>query len=242
MTTHRPTHVLCSLFLGLLTSTAWAQDSLANSGLQWGVSAGWNHYKEPHLMQLSGPELGLHGQIQTDNQLQYEGEVLWGSQHYDSTSTGSMDHVSNVHSYWRVLTPVWGTHANGISAGLAYHTLWNDLRGQTSTLNNGYQRIANQLWAPLRWRVNAQWQLDAGVLIYGRHQSNLSEAGRSDLINTQRRGQYLQVSGHWPTQDGDTFTPFVRYTHLGDSNHLPGGYEPASQRWQAGLSWTTGRL
>jgi hypothetical protein len=51
--------------------------------------------------------------------------------------------------------------------------------------------------------------------------------------------------------DGNTWTPFVRYTRLADSNVVPnqeydpnqnrvitvGRYEPASQRWQIGVVW-----
>ena len=31
--------------------------------VQWGISAGLNQYKEPGLMRLKGPELGLHARF-----------------------------------------------------------------------------------------------------------------------------------------------------------------------------------
>ena len=238
--------LIVGLVIGVVSSQAHTQESIHDSGMKWGVSAGWNQYKEPSLMQLSGPEAGLHGQITTANSLQFEGEMLFGKQRYDSAGSGSMSNVGNIQSYWRVLTPVLGDHRNGLSVGLAYHTLWNDLRG-TSTYNGtnygGYQRIARQLWLPTRWNINNMWQLDAGMLVYGQHTSNLSEVNStySDVTNTQRHGHYMQASVALPLDAMNSLTPYVRYTHLADSNTVvmggKGWYEPASDRWQVGVTW-----
>ena len=202
-------------------------------------------------MQLFGPEVGVHGELTMQNHWRFEGEMLFGKQRYDSVGSGSMDNVGNIHSYWRALTPVWGDMQQGVWTGLAYHTLWNDLRGTSTyqgTTYGGYQRIANQLWIPARVHFTPTWQLDAGVLLYGRHTSKLSEVNTtySDVTNTQRSGHYTQISAKIALDAGHTLMPYVRYTHLADSNSVVmanrSWYEPASNRWQIGVNWDFGGL
>lgn len=210
-----------------------------------------NDYKEPDLMQLKGPEVGLHSRVTHWANMpnaQFEGDILLGTQKYASVNSGSMSGVSNLETRWRALVPIFSDVPTnqGFFAGLALHTLWNDLRG-TSTFNGktygGYQRSAAQLWLPLRWASGDVWELDAGLLIYGRHTSKLSEVNRSysDIVNTQRRGHYVQVAMNLGLSNGDSIKPFVRYTHLADSNTVTmGGYywlEPESVRWQVGAVW-----
>ena len=215
--------------------------------VQWGLSAGVNQYKEPNLMELQGPEVGLHARAYNFNampQLHLEGDVFFGKQRYTSNNTGSMNGVHNIETRWRALMPVFANTANqhGLYAGLGLHTLWNDLRGTSSTGSGGYERSATQLWLPVRW-VSNFWELEAGVLVYGRHTSKLSEASSryADIVNTQHHGQYAQASLNFPLSNGDAIKPFVRYTHLADSNTVAMGgsnwLEPASQRWQAGVVW-----
>jgi len=216
---------------------------------QLGLSAGVNRYEEHGLMQLQGPEVGLHARItgwQAMPQTSLEADVLLGNQRYTSEKSGSMDGVTNVETRWRGLVPIFGnTSAQaGFFSGLAIHTLWNDLRGRTSIGAGGYERSATQLWLPVRWASGDVWELDAGLLIYGRHSSKLSQAKTtySDIVNTQHRGQYAQVSMKVPSSNGNgSLKPFVRYTHLADSNEVVMGgeywIEPESQRWQIGAVW-----
>mgnify|MGYP000016384985 CR=1 FL=1 len=213
--------------------------------LQWGLSAGVNQYKEPNLMQLQGPEVGLHARAYNFNampQLHVEGDVFFGKQRYTSNSTGSMNGVHNIETRWRALMPVFANTANqhGLYAGLGLHTLWNDLRGTSSTGSGGYERSATQLWLPVRW-VSNFWELEAGVLVYGRHTSKLSQANTSppstDVVNTQEKGAYLQGQLNLQMDARHTLSPYVRYTGLGDSDVVSNAYEPASKRWQAGVAW-----
>ena len=213
------------------------------SNTHWGISAGWDRYTEGQAMSLTGPEAGLHGRLTLTNQSQLEGDILVGAQHYESQQTGSKNNVANIETRWRILTPVLADYLDGVSIGLGYHTLWNDLRGQTTTGNGGYQRIANQLWIPARWNINSTLQLDGGLLLYGRHTSKLSEANRSysDVTNTQKHGHYLQLSSKLMLDRGQALTPFIRFTHLADSNTVAMGgrlwVEPTSNRWQIGAVW-----
>jgi len=198
-------------------------------------------------MQLQGPEMGVHV-TRTWSSIQWEGDALLGQQKYTSRDSGSMTGISNLETRWRGFVSLADdipAHSDFL-AGLAIHTLWNDLRGTTTFNQNtyaGYERSAVQLWLPMRWSRPGMWDLDAGLLIYGRHISKLSQVNShySDLVNTQHAGQYVQATFHWACADGDTLKPLIRYTHLGKSNsvvmHGSTWAEPASQRWQIGVIW-----
>jgi hypothetical protein len=213
--------------------------------VQLGVGAGVNQYKEPGLMQLQGPELGLHARAYNFapmRQLQLEGDVFLGQQRYTSTNTGSMNGVHNIETRWRALMPVFTNTGSqhGLYAGLGVHTLWNDLRGRTSTNSGGYERSATQLWLPVRW-VSNFWEAEAGVLVYGRHTSKLSQANTTppsqNVVNTQKNGVYLQSKLNIQLDGRNALSPYVRYTSLGDSDVVNNAYEPASKRWQTGVTW-----
>jgi len=245
---------LFSLLAAATALPSWSQTSepeVDNIQIKWGLSAGANRYTEPGLMQLKGPEVGVHAHLSQWAPLPnayVEADILLGQQSYTSTSSGSMRGVTNLETRWRAMLPLFrdaSTNAN-FDAGLAVHTLWNDLRG-TSTFQGvtygGYQRSAAQLWLPIRWKSGDVWTFDAGWLIYGQHTSMLSEVNSRyrDVVNTQRKGQYAQVAMNVALNNGDMLKPFIRITHLADSNTVAMGgkywIEPASQRWQLGVVW-----
>lgn len=213
--------------------------------LQWGVGTGINHYKEPGFMQLKGQELGLHARaynLARLPQLHLEGDLFFGQQDYSSEGTGTMNGVHNVESRWRALMPIYANTPNqqGLYAGLGIHTLWNDLRGISTTGNGGYERRAQQLWLPVRW-VSNFWEVEGGVLVYGKHTSMLSQANTTppstDVVNTQKKGVYVQGKLNVQLDARHALSPYVRYTGLSDSDKVSGAYEPASNRWQAGVTW-----
>ncbi len=240
---------MAGICLSFFVANACSQDISEPARIQWGASGGINQYKEPGLMQLKGPELGLHARVTPWADMpsaQLEGDIFLGQQKYTSQSSGSMNGVTNLETRWRALWPVMSDIQEGLSAGLALHTLWNDLRGTTTfqgTTYGGYQRSASQLWLPMRWHIDDMWELDAGLLIFGRHTSKLSEVNTSyqDIVNTQHRGQYAQVAMNVALSNGESLKPFVRYTHLADSNTVAMGgkywIEPESHRWQIGMVW-----
>lgn len=232
-------------FLSLLLALPCIGQAQQTPVMQWGIGAGVNQYTEPGLMQLQGPELGLHASaynIAAIPRLQLEGDVFLGQQRYTSTNTGHMDGVPNIQTQWRALIPVLANTRNqqGLYAGVGVHTLWNDLRGRTSTNSGGYERTATQLWLPIRW-ASPFWELEAGVLVYGRHTSKLSQANttqpQQDVVNTQKKGAYLQTKLNIKMDGRHALSPYVRYTALGDSDVVNHAYEPASKRWQAGVTW-----
>jgi hypothetical protein len=230
----------------VLPNFGWGQLQKPQSTVtQWGISAGINHYKEPDLMQLQGPEIGLHARVYNFAQipkLRIEGDVFLGQQKYTSTKTGSMNGVQNIETRWRILMPVFADTPSqqGLYTGIGIHTLLNDMRGTSSTGDLGYERSATQLWLPVRW-VSNYWELEAGALIYGRHTSKLSQANTTpphpDVVNTQRKGAYLQSKLSLQMDARNLLSPYLRYTYLDESDHVNAFYEPASKRWQTGVTW-----
>jgi hypothetical protein len=233
--------------LVLACTPTWANDNLAPEAapqVHWGMSLGMNHYAESK-MQLGGPEIGAHARLTGLDMLpnwQLEGDVLLGQQKYTSTGTGNMEGVRNIETRWRALVPVYNTGVGqeGLSTGLGLHTLWNNLSGTSTTGHAGYVRQATQIWWPVRWTSNGDWQLEGGLLLRGVHTSRLSQinSGYADIRNTQKSGAYLQTSTSILLEDGTYWSPFVRLTRLGDSDIVRSNHqawvEPRSQRWQIG--------
>jgi hypothetical protein len=79
------------------------------------------------------------------------------------------------------------------------------------------------------------------VLVYGRHTSKLSQANTTppsqDVVNSQKKGGYLQSKLNIQLDGRNALSPYVRYTGLADSDVVNNAYEPASKRWQAGVTW-----
>ena len=211
----------------------------------WQLSAGWQDYSEPQ-MNLKGPELGVHWQSRAWGPLTLEAEGQLGLQNYSSVPSGRLDSVLNLDTRWRVLRastaqPQW-------QVGLALHTHANFLRGTTSLGFGGYDRLSTQVWLPVRWHsASAQpWTVDAGWLLWGQHESRLSQVNTSlqDVTNQQRKGVYFQISKDIHTGLGE-MQPYARWTWVDDSDvHWVslvgmdrGTYEPRNNRLQVGLKW-----
>ena len=242
------------IFLLLVSSSAfpsWSQSSESQAHkplLKWSVSTGANHYTEPGLMQLKGPEAGVQASLSPWSalpHLQLEADIFLGRQNYTSTNSGSMRGISNLETRWRALLPLFSDSSSNahLRTGLAVHTLWNDLRGTTTYQGKtygGYERSAAQLWLPVRWTHHFV-ELEAGVLVYGRHTSKQSQVNTTppsqDVVNTQKKGAYWQTKLHIDIDGHQSLKPYIRYTYLGDSDIVNRAYEPASKRWQAGLAW-----
>ena len=246
------------------TTANTAPDTAVASGLRWhwATSAGLNSYSEPGLMRLQGPEMGLHLRLSDaawGGHWGLEADVLYGRQDYESMNTGRLTNIPNIESRSRIMYAHTAQRtegpAMGLSYGLAVHTLWNNLDGTTTTGAGGYVRKAIQLWAPVRWRTGlapgswaTAWTAEGGVLISGQHTSVLSQVSAvyPDITNRQDKGVYLQFSSeHRQGLRAGAWSPFVRFTWLGDSDTVAfstttrnyRGTEPLSQRWQVGAQW-----
>jgi hypothetical protein len=223
--------------------SAQAQTDGPLGGWQW--SAGWQDYREAQ-MNLKGPELGLHWQSRRLGAYTLEADAHVGLQTYNSVPSGRLDSVLNVDTRWRALRastsqPQW-------QVGLALHTHANFLRGTTSLGFGGYDRLSTQVWLPVRWQSlgDQRWTVDAGWLLRGEHVSRLSQVNTSlqDVINTQRKGAYFQISQKLQTRRGE-LEPYARWTWVDDSDvHWVslvgvdrGTYEPRNNRLNLGVKW-----
>ena len=245
------------------TSVSAAPDTAVGSGLRWhwATSAGLNSYTEPGLMRLQGPEMGLHLRLSDAYGSRHwglEADVLYGRQDYESTDTGRKTDIPNIETRSRIMYSHTAQRkegpAMGLSYGLAFHTLWNNLQGPSTTGHGGYLRKAFQLWAPVRWREGlapgawaTAWIAEGGVLLAGQHISMVSQVSSDfvDMTNRQDKGVYLQFSSeHRQGLRAGAWSPYVRFTWLGDSDTVPysridqrEGIEPLSRRWQVGAQW-----
>ena len=235
--------VLWGASLSLGVSAVQGQDTAYADS--WRLGLGLQRYSEAG-MRLQGPEVGLHWRSRPLGQLHLEADALLGLQNYSSNASGTQDEVLNVDTRWRLLTPLgfWPQW----HYGLALHTRYNDLRGLTSAGDAGYERLSAQLWLPVRWSASGPepWEFDAGVLLWGRHMSRLSQTSRGseDVTNTQRSGFYVQASTTIESGYG-SLLPYVRWTWVDDSNTRPvkisgqinSAYEPRNSTVQLGVQW-----
>jgi len=240
-----------------LAGPAWAQsasaDASSSPGLRYGLSASL-HYQEEPGVNWRGGDVGVHvsraGIARTwDPTL--EADIQVGTAQYRSRDSGNLGGTPVAETRWRAL---WSapTSTGPVSAGLAFHTYYNDLQGTTSTGNAGYERYALQWWLPLRWearlgdapaqQASTPLVLDAGFLLWGRHHSQLSQAvaDAPDVTNRQYRGVYLQMSRDFATESG-VWRPFLRWTWLDDSKVSQGVFEPETHRYQIGVVWSPGK-
>jgi hypothetical protein len=229
-------------FVGAI-GMAQAQTDHALGG--WQLSAGWQDYSEPQ-MNLKGPELGLHWQSRRLGAYTLEAEAHVGLQNYSSSESGRLDRVPNVDTRWRALRA--STAQAQWQYGLALHTHANFLRGTTSLGFGGYDRLSTQVWMPVRWQSvgDQPWAVDAGWLLWGQHESRLSQVNTSlqDVTNQQRKGAYFQISQKRHTSRGE-LEPYARWTWVDDSDvqmmtlagQTRGAYEPQNNRLQLGMKW-----
>ncbi len=85
-------------------------------------------------------------------------------------------------------------------------------------------------------RLSQRTSTAASLGAAGRSQANTNPP-RSDVVNTQKQGAYLQGKLNIQLNTQHALSPYVRYTGLGDSDMVDNAYEPASQRWQLGVVW-----
>ena len=243
----------CSLAIGLacLSLTAQAEDTPATSKpWQWGINAGWQRYSEP-IMQLQGPEVGLLSRWQISEAFKLEGQLSLARLEYTSTNTGSMSNVPQTEASLRLLGPAASLGRIGwVEPTLQWSYTHNDLRGQSSTGNLGYERHLNNLWAGLRWSTSpaltdalkARLSLDLQTLVEGRQLSKLSQANPAyGNVLTQTQGGWawgLQL--RMPSAYGE-LEPYVRWQHLNRSNRVFNGVgyssEPEHHKLWIGMNW-----
>ena len=238
-----------------LNVVAWGAFALTMSGSAhasepaWGWSLNGQRYSEP-AMQLTGVGLGLRYTRQPPAlapwTIAIDADVA--RLRYSSDTTGDMAGKTGWDTRWQLLRDMGAWGPLPFQAGLSLRTSWNDLRGTTSTQNQGYVRENLGLWASFRWRQPAvaqdrglqyiRYNLD--VLLAGQQRSYLSQVStaRQDVTNRQTQGISFGIQGRWRLNAHD-LEPYIHYSWIGKSNTVSDGMslvtEPRNERWQLGI-------
>lgn len=153
-----------------------------------------------------------------------------GNVSYTSASSGSKGSNPDIISEVRLTGGRDFQVGNQILApyfGLGYRTLYNDLRGYTTTGAAGYRRSSQYSYLPLgvthRARISPEARfstsLEYDLLLEGRQQSYLSDANPAynDPVNTQRQGYGMRLSGAYETLAWSV-GGYLHYWSLADSD------------------------
>lgn len=168
---------------------------------------------------LQGNKIGLMGRFTQA----LDHDWFWGAEarqshgnvNYSSPSRGSKGGNADVVTEARITAgrdhPL-GSQLLAPYFGIGYRRLSTDLRGLTSTGDEGYRRRSQYVYLPLglthRLQLGAEARLSTSLeydlLLDGRQQSFLSDtdASSNDPVNSQRRGHGLRLASsyeawHW---------------------------------------------
>lgn len=247
--------------------TAFAPWTLAQNGLlatttghQLGLTLSGYKYEEPGYMSLKANKVGLDyvGTVafpsrwpRSDEPWFFRGELRLasGQVDYSSKSSGSMSGKDDWYGEARAL---FGRDLNmggyylAPYAGLGFRQLHNDLRGSSSTGNNGYRRV-NTLWVlplgvthkiALAGRSQLHTSLEYVPLLAGRQESRRSDASPflSDVQLRQKAGHGLKLQVIW---QGDTWSlgPVLSYWRIRQSETAgsPATFEPNNRTSEIAL-------
>lgn len=216
-----------------------ASEPDSTSAHRW--SAAWGGgvflYKEPDVMQLSGPEVMLQLRYRPDAAYwpeRLQADLGVALLRYTSTQSGNMDAVPALTGRGLAL---WRLHKSEDAAiwraGLALDMVWTDLRGTSSTGNHGYRRLGSKAWAVLERESVDGARTQIGALLQGRQDSLLSDMGSRDISNTQRNGLYLAYQHHAIGEMA--LRPWLRYSQIGKSAYDGPYFEPRNRTLQVGV-------
>jgi hypothetical protein len=246
----RPTAMrMATILLSALPGLAAAAPpgAAVPDGLELGVVAYRYLYREPGLMQLEGPKVGVRGAYsrtdQTGKSGRIEGTVTYGKVDYDSNGTGSSENHDDTTVEARVLFGLdFGVRSGRPLmpyTGIGYRYLYNDLRGQSTTGHFGYRRESNYLYLPIGLAAragNLLAKVEIDYLLRGHQISYLSDVapGLPDIRNDQHKGVGGRASVMFEF-GSMSFGPWFNYWRIGDSEIAGGGLEPKNRTTEGGL-------
>ncbi len=210
-------HKIAALSCSLVLALAWqapapAQGSVAldtANGFEAGGQLSRYRYREPGLMNLKGAKLGATGSATrkfggpwhgTGEARLAIGEVDYsGSGKKKNNPDGLLELRITVGRDVRLEDAVLAPYS-----GLGFRTLYNDLRGETSTDAIGYRRVSRYWYLPLgvthRFKVDAASRISTSLeydhLLYGTQKTYLSDVadGFNNPVNEQQKGYGLRVA------------------------------------------------
>lgn len=226
-------------------------------GFEAGVQLSGYRYTEPEIdVRIDGGQVGgrfaytfgitrsMFGRV--DARLAY-GELDYSGSGTAEAQPNSIFEVRNVFgrdhyvAEGLMLTPY---------VGIGYRSLYNDLRGASSTGAVGYRRYSRYLYLPIgvsaRFNAEDQWvvapTLEYDYFIRGKQETKLSDTGISglpDVENTQHKGVGYRASlmfenGHL------SFGPWIHVWRIEDSDVVrisptEGVFEPQNETREAGV-------
>ena len=183
---------------------------MSNAGTKWGVTGSYTHTLGKGWY-WSGDARFAVGEVQ------YTGTGTKGGNPdllFDGRLIGGRDFARG--SY--LLSPY---------AGLGYRSLYNDLRGLTSTGATGYRRNSRYVYLPLGLTHRFQWDGQARVstsleydyFLEGEQQSFLSDSDSrfNDPVNAQKNGYGIRLASSYETGSW-SWGLFYQFWSLQDSD------------------------
>lgn len=223
-------------------------------GLELGVQLARYRYEEPGLMWLEGDRGGVSGAYTALGSQEVHARLEARSSYGELEYRGS-GALSDVPDYVFEMRALVGKDVRAGSivwvpyVGLGYRSLYNDLRGTSSTGAVGYRRLSRYWYVPmgvgLRIGIGEGLvlapQVEYDAFTNGKQRSYLGDTGTgfNDVTNRQRRGRgyraQLMLEGRrW------AFGPWTHYWKIKDSDLQPiglgfAGLEPANWTRESGV-------
>lgn len=233
----RTRQMMAACGLAGLCGLAWADappNALGtNNQYELGVQLLDYQYKEPGVMSTKGGKLGLTAGFSKRLEgwnLSGEARFATGNVNYTSNGTGSMSNQPDRLSEFRLVAGEdYAFEGFGLTpyAGIGYRTLFNDLRGFTTTGARGYRRYSEYLYIPLgvthRFQTGDDARLSSSLefdyLAYGNQKSMLSDTmpGLNDPVNKQRKGYGLRLNSTYEAANW-SLGVFYHYWNIRDSD------------------------
>jgi hypothetical protein len=235
--------VVCGIVMAVTAAAAGAQPAAersaldTRSGWELGAQAARYRYEEPGLMWLKGDRVGVSAAYTArgvnDFHARIEARYSYARLDYQGSGT-----IADVPDHLFELRGIFGRdlRAGGVVwvpfVGLGYRSLYNDLRGTSSTGAIGYRRLSRYWYVPmgvgLRIGIGEGLvlapQIEYDAFTNGKQRSYLGDTGIgfNDVTNRQRRGRgyraQLMVEGRrW------SFGPWLHYWKVRDSDIQPIG-------------------
>ena len=186
---------------------AWTQGWLLGGAVSHG------NFREPGLMQVQGPRLGVWAEKPMGHlgrwQPTLRGLLQSSAMHYSSPISGELPNVPDHELEVRVtaLHPLGQSDeprspwAWGVYAGLGYRLHYNDLRGTTSNGAVGYQRLNQRLTLPLGLQVKSASgitaRLELSPALYGTHTTYMSDVGALADATVPQKSQSWAIEVGW---------------------------------------------
>lgn len=237
-----------------LTSHAQGDPLATRGGWELGVQAAGYEYDEPFFATLEGARVGVSGAYtflgKEDVHSRIEARYSYAKLDYTGSGTlsGVPDHLFEVRGLagcdYR-----WGRYVLAPYAGVGFRYLYNDLRGMTSTGQNGYRRRSRYIYLPigvtLRMPLGDAWvmapQIEYDAFANGRQRTYLSDAspmlGNATNEQGRGRGARAQLSFEGPRWSVSLWTHYwkIKNSDIQPVAPASGVLEPANTTHETGV-------